>query len=86
MAPKVRKAALYPAWTVTNPASVVESAAPTLCAVMIAPCATLKRPVSRIRSETITGKIAEDRAENLGPDAIQELHADQPGGVVGKRV
>ena len=45
----VRNAALYPAWTTTIPASVVDSAAPIPCAVMIAPCATLKRPVPHVR-------------------------------------
>ena len=54
----VKKAALYPALTTTKPATVVDSAAPIPCAVMTAPCARLKRPVPRIRSATMIGKIA----------------------------
>ena len=38
--------------------TVVDNAAPTPCAVMTAPCATLNLPVPRIRSATMIGKIA----------------------------
>src|SRR5437868_727188 len=54
-----------------------------LCAVMMARCATLKRPVLRIRSAMITGKIARMRRR---ADAVELLHAAQPDRGVRERI
>jgi hypothetical protein len=47
-APSTRNAALEPAPTTTNPAGIVDSAAPMLWAVMTAPCATFRKRAARV--------------------------------------
>ena len=60
-----------------------DRAAPTPHAVVTAPRLTLNRP-GPVRE--VLHDDREQRAENSGSDAVEDLHADQPVRVVGKRV
>jgi hypothetical protein len=62
---------------------VVESAAPVFCAVMMAPCATPK--LAGVAHE-VGDDHRKDLAENACTNAVEQLHPDQPRGMVRQRV
>ena len=81
--PSVRKAALYPAYTTTSPASAGRQCrANALCSD--------DRALRDIEAAGAAHQVGDDdrkdRAVDAGADAVEKLHADQPVGIIGKGV